>query len=121
LDGTILDAVAEDAKVKLVDMILESKVESKEEMITGRKNMLKSAVACFVITMLTTVPLVLCLLLVDDLRVALMSASVAASLCLFATGFFLEPRGKLWMKVGTGASMTLLALALTYFAAYFGG
>jgi hypothetical protein len=121
LDGTILDAVAEDAKVKLVDMILESKVESKEEMITGRKNMLKSAVACFVITMLTTVPLVLCLLLADDLRVALMSASVAASLCLFATGFFLEPRGKLWMKVGTGASMTLLALALTYFAAYFGG
>ncbi|MDR3206146.1 MAG: hypothetical protein LBT41_03505 [Candidatus Methanoplasma sp.] len=121
LDGTILDAVTEEAKAKLVDMILQSEVGSKEEIRTSRRNMLKSAVACFVITMLTTVPLVLCLLLVDDLHLALLAAAVAASLCLFVTGFYLEPQGRLRRKAATGVSMTVLALALTYFAAYFGG
>ncbi|MDR0522976.1 MAG: hypothetical protein LBG62_00920 [Candidatus Methanoplasma sp.] len=121
LGSTIVDALAEEDKEKVVDLVMNGRIESREEMREGRRAMLLSAVSCFLITLLTTVPLVLCLALVEEPYAALWSASTAASVCLFFAGYLMEPSKRRSRKILTGASIMTLALALTLFAAYLGG
>jgi hypothetical protein len=121
LGGTIFDALSEKDKKRAVNLIMESDIGTKEEMKLDRINMLLSAVSCFVITMITTIPLILCLILIDDPPGALTAASAVAVICLFFTGFLLEPLNSFLKKIATGVSISVLALALTYFATYLGG
>ncbi|MDR0887607.1 MAG: hypothetical protein LBM39_00270 [Candidatus Methanoplasma sp.] len=121
LGGTVFDALSEKDKERAVELIMDSDVGTQEEMRLDRMNMLLSAITCFVITMLTTIPLILCLVLINDSHGALAAASLVAGLCLFFTGFMLEPLNSFSKKVMTGISISVIALGLTFFATFLGG
>jgi hypothetical protein len=121
LGNTIFDAVDESDKNRAVDLLLNSKVQSRECMKADRWGMLMSAIACLVITLLTTVPIVLCLLLIGNYHLSLTCASIVASVSLFFAGYLMEPSEKTGMRVLTGISIAIFSLLLTLFAMLFGG
>ena len=121
LGNTIFDTLTEEDKNKAVEIIVKGKVGTREEMRADRKNMFLSAVTCFVITLLTTVPLIICLLSIDDPVHSLYAAVATACICLFFVGCALEPSDALRSRIKTGVSIASIAAILTIFATYLGG
>jgi VIT family. len=121
LGSTIFDVLTEEDKTKAAKMILNCRLGTEKEMKADRKNMFISAASCFVITLLTTIPLILCLVLIPDPGDALPAATLVACICLFFVGYMLEPTNGRWQKTKTGISIAVVAYALTYFATYLGG
>jgi len=120
LGSTIFDVLTEEDKTKAARMLFNCRLGTEKEMKADRRNMFISAASCFVITLLTTVPLILCLVLIpkDD---ALAAATLVACICLFFVGYMLEPTNGRWQKTKTGISIAAVAYVLTYFATYLGG
>jgi hypothetical protein len=121
LGNTIFDVLTEEDKIKATDLVLNSNVETNIEMKADRRAMFLSALSCFLITFLTSVPLVFCLLLISDPTDSLHTAVILACICLFFIGYKLEPSKNMKYKVRTGASIALLAAGLTIFATFLGG
>lgn len=121
LDGTIFDVLSEDDKNNAVKLVLTGRLETSEELKRDRKNMFMSAAVCFTITLITTIPIILCLLLIPAECGPLMWASATACICLFFVGFMLEPDDPTLKRLTTGASLTIISFALTFFATYLGG
>ena len=120
LSGTIVGMLDEDDENRIIDIIAESDIESFEEIRNDRKDLFKSAFSSFVITMLTVIPSVLCLLIVEDLKDALMFAGITSSICMFFIGYLLGPYlgTKGWIS---GSMVLLLALGITAAATVTGG
>ena len=74
-----------------------------------------------IITFMTAIPAVVCLLLIGDDTTAFFSSSAISSLALFFIGYRMSPYRKRSMKALTGLVTTAASLLLTLFAAYFGG
>lgn len=121
IGSTIFDALTEEDKEKAVDLLERGRVETHEEMRSDRRNMLLSAISCFIITLLTTVPLIVCLLSISDTTEALYWTTVVACISLFVVGYKLEPTDSRRDKIVTGLSIAIIAYALTFFATYLGG
>lgn len=119
--NTIFDVLTEEDKEKAVDLLSEGRPGSDEEMKMDRRNMAWSAISCFFITLLTTIPMILCLLLINDTSDALYWTTVVACVCLFFVGYKLEPLDSKKDKIVTGVSIAVLAYLLTFFATYLGG
>jgi len=120
LDGTILDAVCEDCKSEVARRILDAEVAKESNLKADRVKMLKSAASCFIITLMTTIPLILCMALIPG-EDGLEAAIVVACALLFIVGYKLEPGDSVKNRVMTGASIALVSFGLTYFAMYLGG
>ena len=120
LSGTIVGMLDDDDENRIIDIIAEADVETFEEIRADRRDLFKSALSSFVITMLTVIPSVLCLLIVDDLRDALMFAGISSSICMFFIGYLLGPYlgTKGWIS---GSLVLLLALGITAAATVTGG
>ena len=120
LSGTIVGMLDDEDENRIVDIIADSNIESFEEIRNDRRDLFKSAFSSFVITMLTVIPSVLCLLIVDDLRDALMFAGITSSICMFFIGYLLGPYlgTKGWIS---GSMVLLLALGITAAATVTGG
>jgi len=121
LGNTIFDVLAEEDKIKATELVMNSDVGTTTEIKADRRGMFLSAVSCFLITFLTSVPLVFCLLVISDPTDSLHAALILACICLFFIGYKLEPSKYPKYKVRTGASIALLAAGLTIFATYLGG
>jgi len=121
LGNTIFDVLAEEDKIKAAELVMNSDVGTTTEIKADRRGMFLSAVSCFLITFLTSVPLVFCLLVISDPTDSLHAALILACICLFFIGYKLEPSKEPKYKVRTGASIALLAAGLTIFATYLGG
>jgi VIT family. len=121
LGNTIFDVLAEEDKIKATELILNSGVGTTTEIKADRRGMFLSALSCFLITFLTSVPLVFCLLIISDPTDSLHAALILACICLFFIGYKLEPSNDVKYKVRTGASIALLAAGLTIFATFLGG
>ena len=121
LGSTIFDVLTEEDKTKAAKMLFDGRLGTAKEMKADRWNMFISAASCFVITLLTTIPLILCLVLIPDPNDALPAATITACVCLFFVGYMLEPLNGRWKKTRTGISIAVLAFVLTYFATYLGG
>lgn len=115
LSGTIVDCLDDESEDKVVEIVAQSGVESEQEEKEDRKDLFKSAFSSFVITMLTTIPPVLSLLIVDDLKDALMYAGFTSSVCMFFVGYLMGPYlgTKGWfsglMVLGLGLGITIIA------------
>lgn len=88
--GTPLDILDPEDERRICEDILSKTVESESERLSDRRAMRDSAIACFLITILTTVPIVVPLLLIGDIGTALTVASCLSSICLFFIGFRME-------------------------------
>ena len=120
LSGTIVGMLDDDDENRIIDIISEADVESFQEIRADRIDLFKSAFSSFVITMLTVIPSVLCLLIVSDLKDALMFAGITSSICMFFIGYLLGPYlgTKGWIS---GSMVLLLALGITAAATVTGG
>ncbi len=119
--STIFDALTEEDKEKAVDLLEKGRVGTHEEMRHDRKDMFLSAVSCFIITLLTTIPMIICLLAISDTAEALYWTTVVACVCLFVVGYRLEPNESRRDKVLSGVLIAVTAYGLTFFATYLGG
>lgn len=121
LDSTIFDVLTEEDKLKGVELVMNSKIEDRREMREDRKKMLYSSITCFFITMMTTLPIIAALVLIDDRRDALNAAALLASISLFFVGMYVDPSGSRKKRILEGFTVMGAALMLSIFAAYLGG
>jgi len=121
LGGTIFDSADEQSKEKATAVLLDAKPEDTKGIRRDRHWMMVNAVASFIVTVATAVPIVICLTFIQNMHSALMWSSVSASFCLFFVGYALSPYSTRFSRVLTGLFTTLMALVLTIFAAFFGG
>ena len=120
LSGTIVDCLDDESEDKVVELIAESGLEPEEQEKEARKDLFKSAFSSFLITMITVIPSVLSLLIIDDLKDGLMWAGLTSSICMFFVGYKLGP------YLGTkgmfsGLMVLLLGLSITIIATFTGG
>ncbi|UAL07570.1 MAG: hypothetical protein KRP56_07110 [Candidatus Methanogranum gryphiswaldense] len=121
LDSTIFDVLAEEDKIKGVDVVINGKVETHSEMKSDRKNMMYSSISCFFITLLTTLPVIIALVTIDKRSDALDAAAILASISLFFVGSHIDPAAGKGKRFAEGLMIMLFALFLSIFAAYIGG
>ena len=120
LSGTIAGCLDDESKDKVAELIAEAGLETEQEEKEDRKGLMLSAFSSFVITMLTVTPSVLSLLLISDLRDALMIAGFSSSICMFFVGYYLGPYlgTKGWFS---GTMVLILAVGVTLVATFTGG
>lgn len=120
LSGTIVDMLDAESEEKVIDIISEAEPESCREVREERWDLFKSAFSSFVITMLTTIPAVVSLLLIEDLDNALMVAGLSSSAFMFFIGYAMGPYlgTKGWIS---GSLILAMALGITIIATFTGG
>ena len=120
LSGTIVEILDDESEDRVVDVIFEGRLESIDEIRAERKDIFNSAFSCFVITLMATIPAVVSLLLIRDLRDALMIAGISSSVCMFFIGYAMGPYfgTKGWIS---GSMVLALALGVTLVATFTGG
>ena len=118
--GTPLDILDPEDERRICEEILSKTMESESERLSDRRAMRDSAVACFIITILTTIPIVVPLLLIEDTEIALTVASGLSSICLFFIGFRME-RYLGVNRWAAGLFLTAIGWAITITATFTGG
>ncbi len=121
LGSTIFDVLSEEDKEEAVNLVMKSAVEDCEAMKSDRKDMFLSGLSCFIITLLTTIPIILSLLLIPNMHLSLWVASSLAIISLFFTGYMLDSGDSFKNRAYTGLSIAFIALGLTLLATYLGG
>ena len=118
--GTVLDSMYEEDRQRVYDIVLSSECVPDDCYGQKRKDLLKSAFVAFLVTALTVVPFALCLLLIPDMKDALLASAVMASLCLFGIGYRMGPYlGKNGMHFGF--AIAVVSLVITIVATLTGG
>ncbi len=118
--GTPLDILEPEDERRICGMILSQRLESEEEQRKDRRAMRDSAVSCFVITILTTLPIIIPLAVIPDIDTALLVASSLSSICLFFIGFRMEK----YLGVNrwvAGLFLTMVGWIITILATFTGG
>ena len=118
--GTPLDILDPEDERRICEGILSKRLESESERLSDRRAMRDSALACFLITILTTIPIIVPLMVIDDIDIALMVASSLSSVCLFFIGFRMER----YLGVNrwvAGLFLALIGWAITIAATFTGG
>ncbi|MBE6527561.1 MAG: hypothetical protein E7Z64_00085 [Thermoplasmata archaeon] len=118
--ATPLDVMTDEDKRAVCERMLDRELQSQEEAMTDRMAMAKSSLACFLITILTLIPIVVPVLLISDFMLALEIAAVLSSLILFFVGFYMAPYLGLnrWL---TGIVLTAVSLAVAVISTFTGG
>lgn len=119
--GTVFDDLDEESKEKSVDLVMGARLQDRQTRKKDYGVTLFNAVTAFVVTSLSAVPAAVCLILIADTHDACFAAAVASSVALFFTGYFMSSREDPKGRMASGLALMLLTLALTLFAAYFGG
>ena len=101
-----LDILEPEEQRKICENILDHKIQTEDESKKDRKAMALSSLGCFIWTVLTLIPIVVPVILIDDFRVALFVALTLSSIILFLVGFYMA------RYLGTDRWKTGLALAV---------
>lgn len=118
--GTVLDSMYREDRQKVYDIILASECVPDDCYRLKRGELLKSAISAFVVTSLTIVPFVICLLLIPDEGMSRFVSAMVASACLFCTGCKLGPylgKSAFWF----GSLVAAVSLIITFVATFTGG
>ncbi len=118
--GTPLDILDPESEREICEAILYKELEGEDEIVKDRKAMRDSALACFLITVITLVPIVVPIALVDDINTGLMLASSFSAISLFFVGFRMERYIGInrWIS---GLMLTGVAWAITIVSTFTGG
>lgn len=120
LSGSVVGLMDEKDEDRIIDEVLKSELKSSDEIKQITHDDLISSAMCLVITMLTTIPPILCLIFVPELRLAMTVAAVTSSIFLFIVGWKIGPYLgiKGWK---TGAALLIISMTATTVASIFGG
>lgn len=119
-DGTLIDTLTQDAERRICEIIVESELESDEGVSRDYRKMVYSSIGCFIITLLTIVPVIAPIIILDNPKIGLDVASVLASILLFFIGY----RMKDYFGVsgwGMGLFLTGISWSITIIATFSGG
>lgn len=118
LSGTLIDVLDKEDERKIVRQILEAGLEPEEHLKRERGDMLRTNFMCFVLTMLTCIPVITPLLIISDIYIACLWSSAVSTVFLFMIGYFLEEYTGInrWIMgllvAGIGIGITFMAVAL---------
>lgn len=120
LNGTAVDMLDEDDARRICDSMLDMRMQGPDDVREDRASMVKSSIACFIITVLTAIPVVVPLALIDDLEMAMLAGSCLASIMMMLAGYY---TGKVMCSRPLRFSLliTAIAWAITIIATYTGG
>ncbi len=118
--GTPLDALLPEDERMICERILDCRTEDAQGMSRDRRAMALSSLGCFIITLLTVVPVALPLLLIQDTVLALGVASGLSSVILFFIGYDMKYHYATngW---ATGLFLAGVSWAITIVATFTGG
>ncbi len=118
--GTPLDALLPEDERMICEKILDCRTESTEGMSKDRRSMALSSLGCFIITLLTVIPVALPIYLIQDTALALGIASALSSVILFFVGYSMKYHYATngW---ATGLFLAGVSWALTIIATFTGG
>ena len=118
--GTPLDILEPESERRICEMIISERLEGQKELRNERRDMRDSAIACFLITLMTTIPIIIPLMVLDDIGTALFAASALSSICLFFTGYRMD-RYLGINKWTAGLFLTAIGWTITILATFTGG
>ncbi len=118
--GTPLDALLPEDERMICEKILECRTENAKGMRKDRRSMAISSLGCFIITLLTVVPVIVPILLIQDTALALGIASALSSVILFFVGYSMKYHYATngWVS---GLFLAGVSWAITIIATFTGG
>ncbi|MBQ7405419.1 MAG: hypothetical protein IJV90_03245, partial [Candidatus Methanomethylophilaceae archaeon] len=118
--GTPLDVLDPKCQRAVCESMLTMEVEDESERAKDRREMRHSAIACFIITASTIIPVIVPLLLIDDIMDALLMSSCLSAVVLFFVGYMTgDDLGLNRMKFGL--VLTIISWTITIVATFTGG
>jgi len=120
LSGTPLDVIKNEEQRRICENLLDREIEPEEEIKSDTHGMMLTAIGMIIFTMITLIPILVPVMIFDDLNLGMDIASYMSSICLFFVGFHLGP------KIGvnsflSGLTLSLVTLAISLIATLTGG
>lgn len=118
--GTPLDILDPDDERRVCEHILESRIAKDFDLRRDRLEMAYSAIGCFLVTVLTILPVVVPILLFPDIGTGMLVASAVSAILLFVVGW--DMGGRLGVsRWKCGITVTVIAAVLIIVGTFTGG
>ncbi len=118
--NTPLDILDDKDKREVCEIILTKKMQSEESAKGDRRDLLVSSLGCILISLVALIPIILPVMVIDDMNEGLMAVSDITSLILFIVGYKIAPYlgTNKWL---TAFTMTGVTLAIALISVFTGG
>lgn len=118
--NTPLDILDDKDKREVCEIILTKKMQSEESAKGDRRDLLVSSLGCILISLVALIPIILPVMVIDDMDEGLSAVSIITSLILFIVGYKIAPYmgTNKWL---TAFTMTGVTLAIALISAFTGG
>lgn len=118
--GTALDTLTPEDERRICSMIIDCRTEDEEGLRRDKHSMMMSSLGCFVITILTIVPVALPILVFEDIHTGLAVASGLSAVIMFFVGYRMQNYYMVsgWMM---GILLTAIGWTITIVATFTGG
>lgn len=118
--NTPLDILDDKDKREVCEIILTKKMQSEESAKGDRRDLLVSSLGCILISLVALIPIILPVMVIDDMDEGFMAVSAVTSLILFIVGYKIAPYmgTNKWL---TAFTITGVTLAIALISAFTGG
>jgi VIT1/CCC1 family predicted Fe2+/Mn2+ transporter len=118
--NTPLDILDDKDKREVCEIILTKKMQSEESAKGDRRDLLVSSLGCILISLVALIPIILPVMVIDDMNEGLTAVSAMTSLILFIVGYKIAPYmgTNKWL---TAFTITGVTLAIALISAFTGG
>lgn len=115
-----LNVLTDEEQERICDEILDKELQSAEQARNDHIDMAKSSIGCWILTMLTLIPMIVPLLLIPDFFMALRVGTILCSVVLFGIGYLIAPYlGR--NRWATGLLLAGLSLLISLVSTFTGG
>ena len=118
--ATPLDVMSDEDLRIVCEKMLDRELQSEEKNRKDRRAMALSSVGCFLITVLTLIPIALPILLIEDFMSALMVSTFLSSIILFFIGYEIAPYLGT-RRLTTGLLLLGISMSLAIISVFTGG
>ena len=118
--NTPLDILDDKDKREVCEIILTKKMQSEEFAKGDRRDLLVSSLGCILISLVALIPIILPVMVIDDMDEGLSAVSTMTSLILFIVGYKIAPYmgTNKWL---TAFTITGITLAIALISVFTGG
>ena len=118
--NTPLDILDDKDKREVCEIILTKKMQSEESAKGDRRDLLVSSLGCILISLVALIPIILPVMVIDDMDEGLSAVSTITSLILFIVGYKIAPYigTNKWL---TAFTITGITLAIALISVFTGG
>ena len=118
--NTPLDILDDKDRREVCEIILTKKMQSEESAKGDRRDLLVSSLGCILISLVALIPIILPVMVIDDMDEGLSAVSTMTSLILFIVGYKIAPYmgTNKWL---TAFTITGITLAIALISVFTGG